>query len=229
MYNGLEAPPLGWTRGQALARYLYSNPKYGKERPGFDASVRYIHESMPDVQFKYPVPLFPPEAPVSAVKFNSERLLFTTTERVYVNVRPSDHFKDGITKVYRLRAASGRAVGFVEPSTPDELVRLFNASEPLPGAKPAGSETGANDEPPAEPEVKLELVSLSQGWSLWTANMAELRDKRTAARTSTERYEFHNVLWVQWKDGVASRYGLGRVMADCWASLEPEAVDLVLG
>ena len=44
-----------------------------------------------------------------------------------------------------------------------------------------------------------------------------------------EKYEFINVLWVDWKDGVAFRKGVGRVCREMWERQELETIDLVLG
>jgi len=42
-------------------------------------------------------------------------------------------------------------------------------------------------------------------------------------------YEFFNVLWVEWKDGVAYRKALGRVFKEVWEAQALEEVGLVLG
>jgi hypothetical protein len=44
-----------------------------------------------------------------------------------------------------------------------------------------------------------------------------------------EVYEWYNVLWIEWKDGIAYRKGLGRVSKEAWESMDLEAVDVLLG
>jgi hypothetical protein len=44
-----------------------------------------------------------------------------------------------------------------------------------------------------------------------------------------EMYEFYNVLWIEWKKGVAYRKGIGRVMKDIWECQALESIDLTLG
>jgi hypothetical protein len=44
-----------------------------------------------------------------------------------------------------------------------------------------------------------------------------------------ELYDYYNVLWVEWIDGIAYRKGLGRVFKDIWDRQEPEHVHLILG
>ncbi|CZR54195.1 uncharacterized protein PAC_04078 [Phialocephala subalpina] len=43
------------------------------------------------------------------------------------------------------------------------------------------------------------------------------------------KYEYYNVLWVEWDDGIAYRKGCGRVMKSVCDALEPEWIDLTLG
>jgi hypothetical protein len=45
----------------------------------------------------------------------------------------------------------------------------------------------------------------------------------------SERYEYYNVLWIEWDDGVAYRKAVGRVEKRVWESLSLESIDLVLG
>jgi hypothetical protein len=45
----------------------------------------------------------------------------------------------------------------------------------------------------------------------------------------TERYYFHNVLWIEWEDGIAYRRGLGRVVDDVWKQQPVEEIMLILG
>jgi hypothetical protein len=44
-----------------------------------------------------------------------------------------------------------------------------------------------------------------------------------------EMYEFYNVLWIEWKKGVAYLKGIGRVMKDIWECQALESIDLTLG
>jgi hypothetical protein len=45
----------------------------------------------------------------------------------------------------------------------------------------------------------------------------------------SEKYEFNNVLWVEWQDGIAYGKAYGRVMKIAWECQELEWIDLVLG
>jgi len=42
-------------------------------------------------------------------------------------------------------------------------------------------------------------------------------------------YEFYNVLWIEWKDGIAYRKALGRVTKEAWERQDLEEADILLG
>lgn len=44
-----------------------------------------------------------------------------------------------------------------------------------------------------------------------------------------ETYEFYNVMWISWKDGIAYRNAIGRVPKEVWDVEALEMIDLVLG
>jgi hypothetical protein len=44
-----------------------------------------------------------------------------------------------------------------------------------------------------------------------------------------EKYEFINVLWIEWEEGIAYRKAYGRVMKSAWEAQELEWIDLTLG
>lgn len=44
-----------------------------------------------------------------------------------------------------------------------------------------------------------------------------------------EGYEYYNVLWIEWREGVAYRKTIGRVWKGGWHQLDVERKDVVLG
>jgi len=42
-------------------------------------------------------------------------------------------------------------------------------------------------------------------------------------------YEFYNVLWIEWQDGIARRKAIGRVWKKAWDMQTSEKVDVILG
>ena len=78
---------------------------------------------------------------------------------------------------------------------------------------------------------KLELVSISAGTTTC------LKEPRTFRASQGDRagmsdlylFEFYNVLWIEWKEGIAYRKGLGRVIKEAWERQATEWIDLTLG
>jgi hypothetical protein len=78
-----------------------------------------------------------------------------------------------------------------------------------------------------------ELVAISRGyfyekWDFAARLQIDELNHKERPRES-EKYEYYNVLWVEWRDGVAYRKACGRVMKSAWECQELEWVDLVLG
>jgi hypothetical protein len=46
---------------------------------------------------------------------------------------------------------------------------------------------------------------------------------------NVDPYNFYNVLWIEWEDGIAYRKALGRVFKDAWERQDLEETDIVLG
>jgi hypothetical protein len=42
-------------------------------------------------------------------------------------------------------------------------------------------------------------------------------------------YEFYNVLWIEWRQGIAYRKAMGRIKKDIWERDATEWIDLILG
>ena len=47
--------------------------------------------------------------------------------------------------------------------------------------------------------------------------------------TEANWFEFYNVLWIEWKDGIAYRKALGRVIKPAWERLDLDMIDVTLG
>lgn len=70
----------------------------------------------------------------------------------------------------------------------------------------------------------LELVSISRGYYHNKATPASMAEWELEERpNSSGLYEWYNVLWIGWEDGIAYRKGFGRVYKEVW-----EAQDLEL-
>jgi hypothetical protein len=67
---------------------------------------------------------------------------------------------------------------------------------------------------PTKPPISLKLFEEVDAFP-------ELKDK--------ELYEYYNVLWIEWEDGIAYRKALGRVMKEAWERQGLEEADILLG
>lgn len=56
----------------------------------------------------------------------------------------------------------------------------------------------------------------------------ERKDLDVLMRNCINMYEWYNVLWIWWKDGVAYRNALGRVFKEFWENHELEVADIIL-
>jgi hypothetical protein len=75
-----------------------------------------------------------------------------------------------------------------------------------------------------------ELVAISRGYAYNCIADLGLTEWDLEERPkSTKKYEFYNVLWIEWIDGIAYRKGIGRVMQGVWESQALESIHLTLG
>lgn len=80
--------------------------------------------------------------------------------------------------------------------------------------------------------IACELVAISAAYAYEGYGASVIDEWYAAERPKgsvLEKYEYYNVLWVEWKDGIAYRKALGRVMKSAWEAQELEWIDLVLG
>lgn len=78
-------------------------------------------------------------------------------------------------------------------------------------------------------EQMVELAEISSGYIFESEMECEFDEWTLEERPKpTAKYEFYNVMCVEWHDGIASRKGLGRVFKDAWEQQNLEWVDLKL-
>jgi hypothetical protein len=80
--------------------------------------------------------------------------------------------------------------------------------------------------------IPCELVAISAGFAVDALSAYGIQEWDTRERLrgpDDEIHEFYNVLWVEWKDGIAYRKALGRVIKSAWEAQDLEWIDLVLG
>ncbi len=78
-------------------------------------------------------------------------------------------------------------------------------------------------------EEIIELAELSSGYMFESQRECGFDEWFLEERPkSAAKYEFYNVMCMEWYDGVASRKGLGCVFKDAWEQQKLEWVDLKL-
>ncbi|KAH8159525.1 hypothetical protein CIB48_g8719 [Xylaria polymorpha] len=173
----------------------------------------YMHESEPDSEFWYPLPIPQTEEPVKPhilaryITCKTRRCWLVSGERVFHKFQRQAH-------MVSIRDREGNWVGILKLCEP-----LVYGIE--------GSGSGAGD------GINLELVEIARG-SVRNDGPKHV-DYPIEEWVLDERpkggnlYEYYYVLWIEWMDGIAYRKGLGRVHKDSWESQEREWIDLVLG
>ncbi len=56
-----------------------------------------------------------------------------------------------------------------------------------------------------------------------------MHDERPEAGGKGSKYEWYNVLWIEWEEEIAYRKGVGRIHKAAWEAQELEWIDVVLG
>ncbi|EFQ34118.1 heterokaryon incompatibility protein [Colletotrichum graminicola] len=213
---GKQLPP-GWTR-----RKRRKDEELTIETPP-DGFGKYLyHHTSCDARFWYPVPLSDPtyshQKGSSAV--SEEIYLFGSVELARLTVR-------GAVWMHSIPNLEGNSlqVPHVSLYTPQDewagILRLHSHDY---------LETRKLD--PTKSPVEVQLIAISQGF---IPNNLEYGDSDFAEYTREERlkqgqrYEFYNVMWISWRDGIAYREGLGRVCKETWDALQASTIDIVLG
>ncbi|ROV90227.1 hypothetical protein VMCG_10248 [Cytospora schulzeri] len=204
-YKDLAQPlPPGWSRHDA--------PDMGTSRglsclyPDDCGKYVFRHADMhgPDrkTTWYYPFPI--PEILDSTPPVTPEQTpyLFCRTWRAQLWGRQASE-----RNTVRLHNRSGRDVGFLHPHNKESMA-LF---------------PGTDSEAGHRLSVELVAVYKSRRYSkTWN------EESRTLGHPLA-REDWHTVLWIEWKDGVAYRLASGEVKTEEWEKLDTESFDLVLG
>jgi len=167
----------------------------------------YIHESCPDLEFWYPIPML--DSSVEPVLPPQTQYLFCSTHRTYLFGSFDRKLRSGPDLPVWLRDEKGKWAG----------VLLMHNEADLGFFKHEG-----------EGSVKVEVVAISRGQipnDEWQHAPTEMKNEERPKEGLL--YEFYNVLWVEWTDGIAYRRAHGRVEKGIWEKLGAEPIELVLG
>lgn len=165
---------------------------------------RYYHERFPDQPFRYPIPVRDPHIahtpPINA------RYLHCTTNRATLTA--------GVTFASSASLCTAIDLLVTESHVWAGVLRLNQTTE-------ESIVQGQN----------IELIEISRGCV--KNNLVEQRSfdewTRGAWSCGEDIYEFYNVLWVDWIQGIAYRKACGRVKRNIWEELTGGKVEVTLG
>jgi hypothetical protein len=165
----------------------------------------------PTAPFRFPIPVVGVEAPCQPVV--SARYLHCKTRRAFLILGKEFKSKASNCPAVQLTAPSGRWAGILRLNCfPYECKDLL-------------------EEHYREEEGRCELIEISAGSvedrSVDAPSFDEW-DEPECGR-SDGLYEFINVLWIEWVEGIAYRKALGRVKKCIWEEEAKGSVDVILG
>ncbi|PMD38763.1 HET-domain-containing protein [Hyaloscypha variabilis F] len=207
--------PPGWTRHtqdpsnipKKMERVSPDGKYYAHPPPEGCGTHFYIHDSCPDIEFWYPIPML--DSTVEPILPPQTQYLFCSTHRTFLFGSFEQKQRQGPDLPVWLRDEKGKWAG----------VLLMHNEADLEFFKQEG-----------EGVVKVEVVAISRGQipnDEWQHAPTEMKNEERFKEGLL--YEFYNVLWVEWIDGIAYRRAHGRVEKGVWEGLQVEEVALVLG
>ncbi|KAK1750900.1 heterokaryon incompatibility protein-domain-containing protein [Echria macrotheca] len=184
----------------------------------------YTHESDPDSQFWYPIPLvLPPQRgcvppPGSLISCDTKRAYMRLGERI----RPQSGYLH--VSIYEDSQPS-RWAGVLTLHTLDGVT--LRAATTRPEGQVNGDIIGRTAAHTAS--TVCELAAVSTGWAYNDWKEYSMGEWELPARPRVgDKYEWYNVMWIEWHGGVARRKAIGRVCKAVWESQGLEPIRLVL-
>ncbi|KAM7185588.1 Heterokaryon incompatibility protein (HET) domain containing protein [Rhypophila sp. PSN 637] len=205
-----DLPP-GWTvhKNKSAMENTHHQPKHF-----------YKHESDPKLEFWYPIPLVahdPDACRVNTLQDSPSPFISCSTTRAHMTLgerfEPRVNFQSTIDVAVYDR--NGTWAGYLNiPSLQDVSL------EP---------ETKTNDEgdPPAT-KTTCELAAISMGWAYNNDPYGLVEWNHPGRPREGEKYEWYNVMWIQWHGDAARRKGVGRIAKEVWEVQGLEEINLVL-
>ena len=195
--------PGGWSR---ITREAFTPPKSHIYASATPRSYAYTHSVDTRIRFRYPIPLV--DSAQIQVPQPTSTLITCRTERAWFSWSTKRLPYYSYTSLVDATGLWSGILMFVDDMLKTDQSTLAN-----------------ND--------RCEVISISTGSVCQNQGM-EFRiwfqEERHPERPSTgELYEFYNVLWIEWMEGIAYRKALGRVHKVAWEAAEREFIDVVLG
>ena len=183
-----EQIPTGWNQKQ------YSN-----------GTFYYIHETVPKVRFRYPIPMVNEKA--NPLSNENGRYL---------------HFKS-----QRARLFLGRELENIRDNWTTFPACLVDDEGKWAGT--IRSNTSRSDR--LSPGLCHELIALSLGKAVNDRDYSGILDgwKIPERPQDSEFYEFYYVMWIEWERGIAYRKAIGTVYKPMWERQIREDINVILG
>ena len=200
--ESIPLPP-GWSRKPAAADTVHKGESATQnENGGLAMHDHFVHVGFPGISFGYPIPL---------QKRDQQNRFPTLPQFLFGRTRR------GYFKIYRKPFEYSQWPNEKSPTGPSTFISLLDNYGKLAGSIQLHDNTlvTALNNPSFDDSSELELVSISAGAATY--------------ETSPNVDKFYNVLFIEWKEGVAYRKGLGRVSKEAWERQATEWIDLTLG
>lgn len=206
--TSIPLPP-GWSRRPAAAGVTHGRGSASQD-PNSNRTkhTHFVHIRFPGVNCCYPIPL--PETDQQNHSQTSPCFLFGRTRR---GCFKASYIINGFSQARILHEL------FLQNTSADLLISLHDNDGRWAGFMQlydralVSSLNSTSMDDSMDDSSELELVSIST---------------RTAM-SSTSLLHFYNVLWIEWKEGIAYRKGLGRISKGAWDRQATEWIDLTLG
>ena len=180
-------------------------PTGWNERQYSDGAFYYIHETVPTVPFRYPIPLANENASLS-LNQNGRYLHFKSQRaRLYLGRELNDSRDNWTTFLACLVDNEGNWAGTIRLNIP--------RTDPLPK------------------ERSYELIALSLAKAVNNGDNSTFLDEWEIPERphDSEYYEFYFVMWIEWERGIAYRKAIGTVYRPVWENQVREDIDVILG
>lgn len=194
--------PAGWSRVRVDANISQTTDRRDFAR----VKCLYSHSSDPDTTFKYPIPITASSSPhITDIQFP---LIACRTNRAWFTLGVIVS-SPGACVSFSLLDSNGEWAGSIR------LNHYPHTEFGLPSEYQRG--------------FLCELIAISMCSAENPHEQVALQEEHFTKTEMEGRYEFYNVLFIEWKDGIAYRKALGRVSKIAWEAADKESVDVILG
>lgn len=184
---------------------------------GNDTGEGFTHESIPETVFTWPLHVPEQPLPLSLTKWSPLLKFKTSRAYLFIGSRLRHNWEGNTWNTATNTAVPLASLYNIEDSSGDWAGVLYSNDF---------------DKLPADEGEHCEFVIVSGGVT-YKDDIDDHNGLEEWAESSEirnlDRYEFYNVLWIEWRGAVAYRRGLGRVWKDAWERQPTQETDVVLG